>query len=589
MSSQLFILFHQINDEEINSLIEDHPISEIINLSNNSKQINIKIPTINAHQINEFDIITKNAIYEYTNFVSLFSKENIFNGKTIRDLMVMNLPIYWLISFSVKHPYNHWLYNVFLLKNLLINQQKKANLHLNLIYIPKELNYISTFLTTFFQSLNVKLVGCQNHTIPINKSIFSLIKSNIINIRKILKTKPEKKVNEKDRVVFLNSQTEASYINKVEKSIFKTLSQKELITENFSYLDWTKNIYINTSFYSRKPSFIPLLKILFQSIFLKIQLKKYKKSINISNTLFNTELVVLEIENFLCEKSHYLYSYFWLQNYFKDNSHLKAVFYEDEFYTFGRVISAAKKNANNSTNFNCYGIQHGMFSYFHTVYSLSDNEIESTSKKINNGIPLPDFFITWGEYFSNQLLKNNSLPKSFIKELGNPIYVFNEKNISNKTNPSFTFLYCLTSQILFEKELPIVNKILSAYPKSTLIIRNHPHFYFPINSSLFDSSCTIINSSKTSLFDDFNLSNVVLTSAHSTVFLDALAVNKKVIRLKTTIFDNSMDYHSNNCLTLDFSAKIPVLINNPNNQPSNNSFLYLDKNRWSAFIDNINA
>lgn len=594
MSNRLFILFHQINTEEISTLIKEHEISEIINFSNNnSSEIGVNIPTLLSHEIEDFDLITKKTIVQYTNFVSEFSKEIIYDGKTIRDLTIVNLPIYWFIPFSVKHPYNQWGYNFFLLKNFLISQQKTSSN--NFVYLPKELNNLSSFLTSFLQPFNIELIGDKTNLVLKKISTFNLIKSNIINIHKILKVKPNNAFNtiKNKSIIFFNTKKESSYINKVEKSIIDTLKLKGLSSENFSYLDWTTNPRINASFYRKRPSILILSKVLIHSIFLKIQLKKYKKNIYKSNNPFCTELVLNEIENFITTKSHYLYSFIWLKNYFRDSSNIKAVFYEDEFYTYGRIISAAKKSTIMLHHFNCYGIQHGMFSDFHTVYHLSDDEIESTSHRFNNGIPLPDFFITWGEYFSNQLLKNNSLKKKFIKELGNPIYVFNQDGKNNKINDgshqNFTFLYCLTSQILLEKELPIVNRILSIYPNSTLITRCHPNFIFKINPNIFDSTCKVISSSNSNIFDDFKISDIILTSAHSTVFLDALANNKNVIRLKTSISDSSMNYNSTNCLTLDFLDKIPELIIKQNQSSSSNNFLFLEKDRWEVFIDNINA
>lgn len=590
MNHRLFILFPELHLSEINALAEKYKCSEIINFTNNTREQQYSIPTLQVHQIENVEQIIQQTINEYTQFVATFSQTTLSKNKTIRHLKINKLPVYWLTPFSVKHPYNHWAYNVFLLKNYLSFHTQPNEKYF--VALPNQLKYIAPFINELLKIYSFEIIfsinGKQKNY---EQTIFHFFKNHLKNIWRIGQIKPNKEIENKNQtILFLNTPQEFSYLKKVESVAQPYFNNVGLNTVHFCYLDWIKSKTIHSGFYKAKPSFLLLLKIAYSSLCIKYKLKKFRCTIEVNKVQFNTEIILKEIESILIEKSHYLYSYQWLINYFKQSPQLKAVFYEDEFYIFGRIISAAKKQSA-ATHFTCYGIQHGMFSDFHTVYNISDKEIKPDAQNNENGLPLPDFFITWGNYFTSYFLKHNSLPHGFVKELGNPIYLF--KHSKNKyaenghTKKSFTFLYCLTSEILFEKELPIVNNILQKYQGATLIIRCHPQFVFNVSAHHFHSSVSIKNSENVSLTDDFNLSDIILCSAHSTVFLDALAYNKKVIRLKTNITDSSMNYQSTDCLTLHANNEVPFLEKKQEETIAKNPFLQNETTQWTRFINEM--
>ncbi|NUM49585.1 MAG: hypothetical protein HUU48_00595 [Flavobacteriales bacterium] len=592
MKRPLFILFPEIHSSEINALAEKYKCSEIINFTNNAKGQQYFISSLQAHQIENIEQITQQTILEYTQFVAAFSQTILWNNKTIRHLKINKLPVYWLTPFSVKHPYNHWAYNVFLLKNYLSFHSQTNKKYF--VALPNKLKYIAPFINELLKMYSFEIVFSINEKQKkYEQNIFHFLKNHLKNSWSIWQIKPNKEIENKNKkVLFFSTPKAFSFIKKAEQITQPYFLDAGLHTKNLCYLDWTKSKTVPPDFYKAKPTLLQLLQIMLSSFCIKYELKKFRCTVEVNEVMFNTKIILKEIENLLQEKSHYLYSYQWLINYFKQTTHLKAVFYEDEFYIFGRIISAARKQSD-ATHFNCYGIQHGMFSDFHTVYNISDNEIKPDVLNKDNGLPLPDFFITWGNYFTSHFLKHNSLPQGFIKELGNPIYIY--YNLKNKTPENsnnknkFVFLYCLTSEILFEKELPIVNNILQKYPGATLIVRCHPNFVFNIPTHSFHSSATIINSVNASLIDDFKLSDVILTSAHSTVFLDALAYNKKVIRLKTNITDSSMNYQSTDCLTINANSEIPFLENKPEETTSENPFLQKENIWWTRFINEMKS
>jgi len=329
---------------------------------------------------------------------------------------------------------------------------------------------------------------------------------------------------------------------------------------------------------------------------LRIKIKLKSGQITIMGKTYSSNFLTYELNKIISCSPDRIYCYLWLSKFFKYQSSNLKVVYEDEFYSYGRVISAAKMNAEN-TKVVCYGIQHGMFSDNHTVYNISDVELNSTTTTSSNGLPIPDFFITWGNYFSNFLLSNNSLPRSYILELGNPLFIFKPAHKSeiesSSTSNQMKVLYCMTSSKLFYQELPLINKLLVKNEHVCLLIRHHPYFSFDIDRSLF-VNCESVNISKTkSILSDLANSHVVLTSAHSTIFIDSLAISKPVVRIKTSIHDSTMDRKYANCITIDKKYKGSLIFSemfeNSLEESKKENFLYLDSDRWLEYLGRINS
>jgi hypothetical protein len=130
----------------------------------------------------------------------------------------------------------------------------------------------------------------------------------------------------------------------------------------------------------------------------KIELRSSEK-----DAFLDENILRVELSNIGYHNHGFLFFYMWLKKYFKTGiGYKKKLFYQDEFYQTGRMISHAQKAAGNSNIFS-FGVQHGLFFEGHTVYALTDSEI--TGK---NALPLPDKFIVWGNFFKQIFLKNNS-------------------------------------------------------------------------------------------------------------------------------------------------------------------------------------
>jgi hypothetical protein len=565
--NRLFIIASKINPNEL-KINAETKIDVLINLTKNSTKVQSELKEETISQSEFYDSISSRSIKDYTSFVSQLSKAKLNNNKTIRDLQFDKLPIYWLTAFSVKHPYNHWLFNLFLLRNYLI--EEASNSHQNYIYLPEKLAYIKEFVSAFYKDNKVKVI-CKTTNKPKNEKI-SFIKNNLVFIFKIIFIKSCPAKNTSSKNIFLIRENSNSYLKKI-YNVFE--SNKKISISTLAFQDWYKVNAIQKELYNCKPSLIQLFTTFHTLFRLQLNQTPLKSTIEINDITIDTSIILKEINDTLIFSPHYFYSYLWMKNYFLSKEKTLNIFYEDEFYEIGRVISAAKKNSQN-TKITTYGVQHGMFSDFHTVYNLNDLELKETKQHKNDNLPTPDYFITWGPYFSKQFLKNNTVFKNKIKELGNPLYLFNEQNLPRKIKQRHNILYCLTSETLFYKELVIVKKILKHHPNSTLILRNHPNFQFKINPNLFNVK--IKQSEEKEIQNDFKVADLVLTSAHSTIFLDAISQNLKVIRLKTEVYDESMDIISPNCITLNKKSSYPL--NQKMNQGNASSFLNMDNKKW---------
>lgn len=570
--NRLFIISSITNPNEL-EVDKKYGIDTLVNLTKSSTNFCSDLKEENLSESEFYPSIFTKSIKDYTSFVSQVSNVKLKNNKTIRDLKIDNLPIYWLTPFSVKHPYSHWLFNVFLLKNYL--EEENLTVHQNFIYIPQKLAHIKEFVQDFFKENNLTIVCKSSKITNQYRRGFSSLKTNLTLIYKALSIKCQSDKNEQIKNIFLVSKNSNSYLKKVSTIL---APHKNIPIKSLSFLNWYNNKSIPRELYECKPIVSELFTVFINLYKRRLNQQSLTCIVTIDGITINTDVILKEINDILIFKPHYFYSYIWLKKYFSLKKESVNFFYEDEFYEIGRVISAAKNNSNNP-NIKTYGVQHGMFSDFHTVYNLSDRELLETENGKRDGLPTPDYFITWGNYFTTQFLKNNTLLNTKVKELGNPLYLFNEfTNVVNNKNQNI--LYCLTSEVLFYKELAIVKKVLDQHPNSTLTIRNHPNFQFNIDFSLFNVNVKI--SSQKEIKEVFKSASLVLSSAHSTIFLDALAYNTKVIRLKTEIYDESMDIITPNCITLNKKSK--YIPNDNENKTSPAFFLNMDKKKWIELL-----
>lgn len=489
------------------------------------------------------------ALKEYINQMGLVSQTGIINssGKDIRALLLNQLSVYWLTEISEKHPQNCILKNLFYLK-VLFPEIKYQGSDVAMVLPTKAAHYISAI--HFYFENHIK--GITNLTFNIKQPCRITWRYLISHIRNFYK-----KVNNLKRVLN-NFKRRSSNPSNIVFTYFPQTWQEEAkrdtilgnLVQNANETNKTRTYtpyffnYTNIGDFDKFElwdsrliaSFPGSFSVLWFNVKLAmLALKIRKAKFDCRNYFFiNTDVLQNELYNLIINKTEYLFNYIWLKNYFVSLKVKSHVFYQDEFYPEGRIISAAAKNSKNR-NIVTYGVQHGIFYEAHTVYSITDNELNSTQQ--SNGMPRPDKFVVWGKYFKNHFLKYNSLSNDYVISAGNPKYCFFDKSIistkNKKQQNGILLLWCTTLMVDAVRQY---NSIILPYLEKTnnvkVRIRCHPlvdlNLYFKdIIPDKIRASIEFSNAS--SIYEDLQNCDVVLTSSGTTVFLDAMFMGKVVL------------------------------------------------------------
>jgi hypothetical protein len=240
-----------------------------------------------------------------------------------------------------------------------------------------------------------------------------------------------------------------------------------------------------------------------------------------------------------CEFIYFL-NLSWLAGYFKKVSVPMKVFYSDEYYISGRIISAAANLAANK-NIVTYGVQHGLLLENHTVYRISDLELAKLNSD-GDELPRPDHFIAWGEYFRDLFLSANSLDKNYVLVAGNLKYCLIHQRglyLAKKENNKKKLLWCTTIPNYFKAEYAIVEPVLKQLENYELSFRLHPVRHISREQIEDWVSREILShasfSTEPDIFRDISNHDLVISTAFSTTFFDGLIMGKKTCRIFTGI------------------------------------------------------
>ncbi len=272
-------------------------------------------------------------------------------------------------------------------------------------------------------------------------------------------------------------------------------------------------------------------------IFKHYRFSKKVNSINISDNnskwFVDTKIIKKEL-NDIAFLSHWrMFYYYWLKNYFKKGVNAqKKVFYQDEFYDGGRLISNAKNKSGNNL-IKTFGVQHGLFFSGHTVYSIIDSEIKG-----HNSMPIPDKFIVWGLVFKNEFLQNNSLNEDYVVAAGNFRYNNRYNNLTvktvNRTKNRKIFLWCVTIDADTIQMFEVIKSELNLHNELEIIVRCHPlHNIKNLITDLFSSigynAFTFSNNQD--IFNDIVKAGIMISSNASTTFIDGLMGDIPIINI----------------------------------------------------------
>lgn len=540
----------------------------ILDLSNSLTKENKLLPTF----FFEAKINYPLALLYYKQF-----SENIVGVPKLLDISVSQLPVFWLSTCGIKHPIYHWAKDFFLLLTVLEQCQQKIEQNYTslVLVLPSKISDLKNTIEELLQK--------QHYTLPIHfvfdnqstytPSIGAIIKGVFIQLKQIkqLKSIPEKIANS----IYLhgNRPTETQFRKAVE----------QLFTENSKALTpipyYWKTDSLPISFLKCKPSSFQHIRLVIQLIKAYYRINKLPHSkVSVGN---NHQLSTSFLKNELkltLRKNIYLFIYRqWLYNYFSTLKQPASIFFEDEFYEIGRIISSVSKPFKNITS---YGIQHAHFMEMHTVYSIYDKELEY-------GLPIPDHFITWGTGYNQLFLQHNSLPESYTKALGNPIYI--RQNIAT-TFPSTikNVLWCLTTKECMDIEWNCIKNAIT-HTNYNLNIRLHPLKHI--------SKEDVIHKLQGVRFSFLNEGNIqqaiaqndlIISSAHSTTFLDTMVAKKYGIRITSRFWNGSLSIDNKVLKTVNNEAEFDKVLSSFDNVISSNDnysfFLEMDFDYWKKFL-----
>jgi len=566
MKELLVNVFYDIN---FNSLKLNNKTTEILDISGNFIH---DFKKLDISDLPDYNDIYKVSLQEFVTVAANLSVKKL-GKKTVRNFLFFGFPIYWLTDISLKHPHLHFLLNLIIFKNTVI---KHPELFRKFDKITVLAHKNTTFTAHFLKNLPINFFY---HPICTKKGKrkFKILKSVLRNSLNVLR---QKKIKENNTVsdyliIYPNNMTNYSktFFTQISE-IVKTADKKLFSLPYFPFMKSNNFGNLNVSI---KLSIFDVFKITARILTLKFSVFFFALFSNKPETFF----LKAELNNVFESKLHLFFMYFGLKKFSKKIKHPLKVFYEDEFYETGRVISKAFSENNFITTF---GIQHAAFLPEHTVYTITDTEI--TGLKKDNGLPIPDKFIVWGNYFKNIFLKNNSLDERYVIPAGNLTYIYNSKMPAenNKTN---RILYCLTTENIFKKEIPIIQNLSEITKDYTPVFRFHPLWKFDteiIKQSLGIRTVNI--SQEKNIKDDIIKSDIIITSAHSSVFLDAVVYKKPVLRLitKSDSLPNNL-FGIYNCKTnFDFSTCFQKI--NSCYIPENKNFglLNLNNNTWNSLF-----
>jgi hypothetical protein len=221
--------------------------------------------------------------------------------------------------------------------------------------------------------------------------------------------------------------------------------------------------------------------------------------------------------------------------------------------------------------------QHGSVSKYHYIYNYSDNIKNSDKYKQL----LPDYFLTYGEYWNNQI--NTSSLKYVV---GNPFFYYSINKYKNTKEIKDTIL--IISQGTFTDIFVELAKYLSNKLKNyKIIFKLHPG-EVPFKDRYKElENYKNIEIKKYGDIYGFLAKYENIVACYSTTIFEALAFNKKIYILDN---DFSKNYVPNNIgLRFENKKQLFNLINKNNNKNINKKHdieLYFEKN-WEKNYENF--
>lgn len=489
------------------------------------------------------------ALSNYIEASGRLSRLTVGNGD-IRSFTYLNLPLFWITSIAEKHPQGCIMKNLYYFE--LIWEKIRMNYSQVAFVLPiNGLHHQSAIRNFILKRNKIKVVfNLPRKNFESFRYYIGYLKGYEQNIQRLKSTIRKLRKGRAEvggELIFTyypgtwNSNSgEDVILGDVEKLIASEGKRPKYLP----YFLETKTIgefedhpkFPSPSLFASFPTFWQRSRMYIS--LLNLYKKIDKTSFEVKDIEFvDDEVLKHEFNQLLFYRINHILNYVWLINFFKKSKNSLKLYYQDEFYVSGRVISAAARSVKGDIK--SIGVQHGIFYEAHTVYSLTDDELRPT--KNDNGLPIPYKFIVWGSFFKKHFLKFNTLPQSYVIEAGYLKYIQRSKQSKSiieagqmKSN-KIRVLWCTTLKSDTIKQYKLIHDAVLGSSNIELIVRCHP--YVPLrefvqNELNFDYAIKNMEfSNEESVFMAMEKCDVVLCGSGSSVFLDAMVVGKPICHI----------------------------------------------------------
>lgn len=549
------------------------------------------------------------AISEYIKYIGSLSRSKLGN-RLIRSYQMRQLPVYWLTDISEKHPYYQPILNIFYLKSLILKGRlgNEEGGELKVLIPSGSIHYLEN-IQNFFKNTKykVKVISFKdglNHAYTFREylSFLKQRRTEYLFAAEKLKKRVSERVDSKN-LIFTTVPATWNRELKRDYSLggIKDLSE-ECQKSSGEYLPFFTSFSDiagwNSGFnYRYKAAFPSKFKFNLFLIIAAIQYWKISRLKCNDNTdeLINESGLKGELLRVYSEKFYLLFNYIWFLKYFKSAEKHSNIFYQDELYHPGRVISQAASIAENS-NICTYGVQHGIIMPGHTVYKVSNEETNTQTEQFD-GFPLPKSFLVWGNYFATIVTKNSEKLANRTKVAGNANYITllnkHEPKISEKRKENLNILWCTGLLRDVRKEYSFMKRTLSENNNYNLTIRFHPQHNLRNDMNKMLDSVIMARtkfSENADLFEDIKENDVVVTCSASTIYIDGLIFGKPVFSIDTDnyyldkmSFDNLFPVKD----ATDFNVNYNKLVTGKMSSTKNKSiseFIYTNSDVWKSIL-----
>ncbi|MBK7666208.1 MAG: hypothetical protein IPJ32_02025 [Sphingobacteriaceae bacterium] len=352
----------------------------------------------------------RSATNRFVEYISKLSDFKFSNETHIREYTINKFPLYWLTDISEKHPLHHILFNSFYFDELFEVVLKATNFKQVIFLLPRDKFFycecLKSYFTNRYKNIIFQAVSTGTYMRTVRETL-SFVRKNYKEHCIFLKEYKQQKFKlvetPSTKNIFL---TYLGYTWKPEKKIDFVLNGINSVLEstalyvpliyNWKDIKEWKEVW-DTKYFKAMPGKLDWLFLMLKYYNVVKRIEKISDEHQlINNGPVSPYALKKELHFALEYKFYMLKNHVWLSNYFKKVENCN-VFYQDEYYNFGRLVSHAINTQGNNRSL---GFQHGMIREDHAVYALT--EVEMNGK---NPMPSPNYFITWGKYFQDLICK----------------------------------------------------------------------------------------------------------------------------------------------------------------------------------------